>query len=394
MKLSTKILVLVLSAFTCSADLTRQVCVDQGGVVVGDIGNGAIFEEGYVCPTDGLPPIDVVVAGPGEPMAIEGEVCCGGGSTNSDGVFRPEINADECAEQGGMIVNDIGDGSIHREDYVCQDTGVPPIGTVIPREGEPIAREGQVCCPVPNNSTSQREEYTREQCLANNGTIVGDIGDGAIFQETYLCESSGLPPLGNIIQGEEPFAIEGEVCCESGLNMTLPAAMEAITREECSSLGGTIVGDIGNGAIFEATYTCESNGLPPIANIIQSEEPFAIEGEVCCGEEVDQTFTSARDEISRAECEAQGGEIVGDIGDGAVFADTYTCESNGQAPLANVVAGTSNDEPIANEGEVCCGPPDMRNELLQASQVNDADGASNLSLLYVICLIAGLFWIV
>lgn len=380
MKYSIKTLVVVLSAFTCSAELTRQECVNQGGVVVGDIGDGSIFREDYVCETDGLPPIDVVVPLAGEPIADEGEVCCGG---DTDGFSRPEINSDECEQQGGVIVNDIGDGAIHRDDYLCEGTGVPPIGTVIPREGEPIAREGQVCCPMPSNSTSSRNEYTREECLANNGTIVGDIGDGAIFQDGYLCESNGAPPLGNIVQTEEPFAIEGEVCCGVGLTI----ARDEITRDECESQGGEIVGDIGDGAIFEDSYVCESNGLPPLGNIIQNEEPFAIEGEVCCGKTTNQVV---RDEITRAECEAQGGEIVGDIGDGAVFANDYICESNGEAPLANVVAGTSNDEPIATEGEVCCGPSD---EILEAAQVHDADSASQHSMVYVIGLIAGFFWI-
>jgi hypothetical protein len=390
MKQSTKILLLILSVFTCSAELTRQQCEDQGGVVVGDIGDGSIFAEDYVCETDGLPPIDVVVPSAGEPIADEGEVCCGRGDT--DDSFRPEINADECAQQGGVIVNDIGDGAIHRDDYLCEGTGMPPIGTVIPREGEPIAREGQVCCPLPDNSTSQRDEYTREECLANNGTIVGDIGDGAIFQDGYLCASSGFPPLGNIIQTEEPFAIEGEVCCEVGLNMTTPDGRDEVTRDECESLGGEIVGDIGDGAIFEDTYVCVSDGLPPIGNIIQNEEPFAIEGEVCCRKAVDVSNSGARDEMTRAECKSLGGVIVGDIGDGAIFAETYICESNGEAPLANVVLTTSNDEPIASEGEVCCGPPESRNQTMEAAEVNDSDGASKQSLVYVISLIAGFFW--
>lgn len=35
-------------------------------------------EADYVCESNGEPPIDTVVAGEGEPIATEGEVCCGG----------------------------------------------------------------------------------------------------------------------------------------------------------------------------------------------------------------------------------------------------------------------------------------------------------------------------
>ena len=66
-----KFLKLILSVFACSAELTRQECVNQGGVIVivPDIGDGSIFKEEYVCATDGLPPIDVVVPGEGEPIS-------------------------------------------------------------------------------------------------------------------------------------------------------------------------------------------------------------------------------------------------------------------------------------------------------------------------------------
>ncbi|MFK8083530.1 MAG: hypothetical protein AB8B97_24885 [Granulosicoccus sp.] len=57
-------------------------------------------------------------------------------------------------------------------------------------------------------------------------------------------------------------------------------------------------------------------------------------------------------ELSRAECEAmEGGTVVGDIGDGAIFAPEYRCES-GLRPIGLVTA--LDDEPIATDGEVCC----------------------------------------
>jgi hypothetical protein len=52
---------------------------------------------------------------------------------------RPTMTGEECESQGGTVVGDIGDGAVHRPDYVCPN-GSPPIGTV------PVGIEGSVCC--------------------------------------------------------------------------------------------------------------------------------------------------------------------------------------------------------------------------------------------------------
>ncbi|MGH1347718.1 MAG: hypothetical protein ACRBN8_39555 [Nannocystales bacterium] len=56
---------------------------------------------------------------------------------------------------------------------------------------------------------------------------------------------------------------------------------------------------------------------------------------------------------SAAECEAAGGNVVGDIGDGAIFKPDYVCESNGEPPTARITAEEGG--PIGVEGSVCCG---------------------------------------
>ena len=56
------------------------------------------------------------------------------------------LTQEECEAQSGQVVGDIGDGAIHRPDYVCP-SGKPPLGSIAPREGGPIAVEGSVCCP-------------------------------------------------------------------------------------------------------------------------------------------------------------------------------------------------------------------------------------------------------
>ncbi len=54
---------------------------------------------------------------------------------------RPELTADECEASGGALVGDIGDGAIHRPDYLCP-SGQPPTGRVS------LGIEGSVCCPA------------------------------------------------------------------------------------------------------------------------------------------------------------------------------------------------------------------------------------------------------
>lgn len=65
--------------------------------------------------------------------------------TNHD-VERPRLSRAECLAKGGHIVGDIGDGATHQPDYVCMN-GQPPIATIKPAPNEPIAIEGEVCCP-------------------------------------------------------------------------------------------------------------------------------------------------------------------------------------------------------------------------------------------------------
>lgn len=55
-----------------------------------------------------------------------------------------------------------------------------------------------------------------------------------------------------------------------------------ITRNECTTNGGIIVGDPGDGSVSRPGYRCAS-GVEPVAYITYLEgEPISIEGEVCC----------------------------------------------------------------------------------------------------------------
>jgi hypothetical protein len=56
--------------------------------------------------------------------------------------------------------------------------------------------------------------------------------------------------------------------------------------------------------------------------------------------------------LTAATCEAQGGKVIGDIGDGAVNKPDYRCPDSGEPPLGSVVAEPGG--PVAIEGSVCC----------------------------------------
>lgn len=72
----------------------------------------------------------------------------------------------------------------------------PPDEPVEPRDELPVDTE-----------TAERPSMTAEECEAAGGSVVGDIGDGAIHRPEYVCPS-GQPPVGSI-----PLGVEGSVCC-------------------------------------------------------------------------------------------------------------------------------------------------------------------------------------
>jgi hypothetical protein len=243
---------LLASAFPSSgmAQISRQECVDQGGEVIGDIGDGSIFQPDYLCANTNRHPTDIVVAQEGEPIALEGEVCCGGTGQGigDESVVREEVSRQECTDRNGTIVGDIGDGAIHNPDYVCESSGLPPIGTVIPQEGEPIAREGEVCCglavifedPLGDETLNpEREEISRQECENRGGQVIGDIGDGRIHRADFVCETDGEPPIATVVPLEgEPISTEGEVCCGDPAPATSDGDKVTTTEADENSLSG------------------------------------------------------------------------------------------------------------------------------------------------------------
>lgn len=67
--------------------------------------------------------------------------------------------------------------------------------------------------PSTDDSASERKALAPEECEAQGGSVVGDIGDGATHRPDYVCPS-GKPPLGNIAPpAGDPIPVEGAVCC-------------------------------------------------------------------------------------------------------------------------------------------------------------------------------------
>jgi len=138
---------------TFRPELTRQECRDRGGVVVGDIGNGAIHRDDYICDSSGEPPIGEIVPAAGEPIAIEGEVCCGGG------------------------------GSVGTNSIICPD-GQKPIPNTFCGRGPNRVDCGEeefcfidptdrfaVCCPNENNEPREEQEPTSSAVIVKGCTI-------------------------------------------------------------------------------------------------------------------------------------------------------------------------------------------------------------------------------
>jgi len=133
----------------------------------------------------------------------------------------------------------------------------------------PTIEDLNICTEI---ETAQTEETptqsTGENAQPDEGLTVTDPSAGG--------EASNGEDLPVVDIGIEPGIGGGIPFDNTG------GARPLMTRAECSMAGGSIIGDIGDGAIHRPEYRCES-GEPPIARITYLEgEPIAIEGEVCC----------------------------------------------------------------------------------------------------------------
>ncbi|HLT38743.1 MAG TPA: hypothetical protein VK034_20795 [Enhygromyxa sp.] len=80
---------------------------------------------------------------------------------------------------------------------------------------DPVSDDKPDVEPDVDNGGVERPGLTAQECEAQGGTVVGDIGDGAIHRPDYRCPDSGEAPIGTIVADPEgPVAIEGSVCCK------------------------------------------------------------------------------------------------------------------------------------------------------------------------------------
>jgi len=86
--------------------------------------------------------------------------------------------------------------------------------------------------------------------------------------------------------------------------------------------------------------------LPGIYNVINHTSGERWEGLV-----VPVELIVAPSELTQAQCAAQGGSVIGDIGDGAIHQPEYRCAS-GAAPIGPI--SYSEVDLVPNEGAVCC----------------------------------------
>jgi len=91
----------------------------------------------------------------------------------------------------------------------CGGSQSPP---ETPNETPPASEPGTPSGAT-NDEKPARPELTAEACESSGGTVVGDIGDGAIHRPDYRCPS-GAAPSGTIkAPAGGPIAVEGSVCC-------------------------------------------------------------------------------------------------------------------------------------------------------------------------------------
>jgi hypothetical protein len=90
------------------------------------------------------------------------------------------------------------------------------------------------------------------------------------------CSTSGAPP-------ESPAPETPDTPAPETADTPVPAGgRERLSAQDCEKKGGSVVGDIGDGATQRPDYRCPSGGAP-LGDIVAPEAgPMGVEGSVCC----------------------------------------------------------------------------------------------------------------
>lgn len=127
----------------------------------------------------------------------------------------------------------------------------------------------------------ERESMSRQDCVELGGTVVGDIGNGAIYEDDYVCDGTGEPPIGNILPADdEPIATEGEICCGSDLVVGRPVETSCEVDADCPQIACLVEPcDIN---ICNDDGICEL--VPDKEGKVECGPNTCIGGQVCCNE--------------------------------------------------------------------------------------------------------------
>jgi hypothetical protein len=137
------------------------------------------------------------------------------------------------------------------------------------------------------------------------------------------------------LKPRSPTALACACACESARLRAKSLVMISIAKLWVAVL--TTCGIAACGGAQSEPVTPVGEGPPPSA-----ESP---------GEPTQAETGAARPSVTAQECEAGGGAVVGDIGDGAIHKPDYKCAS-GAAPTGSIRAAEGG--PVAVEGAVCC----------------------------------------
>jgi hypothetical protein len=100
-----------------------------------------------------------------------------------------------------------------RSALLAASTAFVACGSSQPAPTAPSFAPDPATTPGAPAADTARPSITAAACEDNHGTVVGDIGDGAIHRPEYRC-INGAPPTANISPAAGgPVAIEGSVCC-------------------------------------------------------------------------------------------------------------------------------------------------------------------------------------